>query len=77
MVFVDPKNLGYEPYWQKWLQSHEAKHMKDSLGTFYKKYVPGSISLILEGIMDGKQGEKLNTIVRVTNVNLVGAFALL
>lgn len=21
MVFVDPKNLGYEPYWKKWIKT--------------------------------------------------------
>lgn len=27
MVFVDPKNLGYEPYWKKWLSSRpEIEH---------------------------------------------------
>lgn len=23
MVFVDPKNLRYEPYWQKWVKKRE------------------------------------------------------
>lgn len=23
MVFVDPKNLRYEPYWQKWVKGRE------------------------------------------------------
>lgn len=23
MVFVDPKNLRYEPYWQKWVKERE------------------------------------------------------
>ena len=25
MVYVDPKNLGYEPYWQRWLNRRAAK----------------------------------------------------
>lgn len=28
MVFVDPKNLGYEPYWQRWLSGRKGDEIK-------------------------------------------------
>lgn len=38
----------------------------------FDKYVPGAIDMIVEGIVDGKQGEKLKTIVPQTDLNMVG-----
>jgi dynein heavy chain len=71
MVFVDPKNLGYKPYWERWVNGHPSKADREEFAKLYDKYVPQCVSLILEGIMDGRQGEKLKTILPVTNLNLV------
>lgn len=71
MVFVDPKNLGYEPFWQRWLESRESKNERDTLAAVYKKFVPGAIELILEGSMDGRPGEKLKTNLPITSMNMV------
>ena len=38
----------------------------------YEKYVPQCISMVLEGIVEGRQGDKLKTIVPLTNLNMVG-----
>lgn len=45
--------------------------------SLFDKYVPQCISMILEGVVDGRQGEKLSTIVPVTNLNMVNIAALL
>lgn len=71
MVYVDPKNLGYWPYWERWVNTMAEK---EEFNTLFKKYVPKCISLILEGIVDGKQGEKLKSIVPLSNLNLVSKF---
>ena len=71
MVYVDPKNLGFEPFWQKWVNSRVSKAEQEFLTELYKKYVPVLIDFIIEGIIDGKQGEKLKTIVPLTNLNMV------
>ena len=71
MVFVDPKNLGYVPFWQKWVNSRTNKNEQKELNRLFDKYVPPAIELILEGIVDGKQGDKLKTIVPLTNLNMV------
>lgn len=68
MVYVDPKNLGYRPYWERWVN---AMADKEEFVTLFEKYVPQCISYILEGIIDGKQGEKLKTIVPLSNLNMV------
>ena len=73
MVFVDPKNLGYKPYWERWMNALSSKGDRDEFIKLFDKYVPQCISLILEGVMDGRQGEKLKTILPVTNLNLVSS----
>lgn len=75
MVFVDPKNLGYEPYWTKWvnrrLAENDDKHEAELLNKLFRKYVPHCINLICEGIIENKYVEKLKTIVPLTNLNMV------
>lgn len=41
------------------------------LQTLFEKYVPYLIDVITEGIVDGRQGEKLKTIVPQTSLNMV------
>ncbi|XP_009868408.1 PREDICTED: dynein heavy chain 10, axonemal, partial [Apaloderma vittatum] len=71
MVFVDPKNLKYEPYWQKWIQGRENEQERIELDRLFQKYVPYLIDVIVEGIVDGRHGEKLKTIVPQTDLNMV------
>ncbi|XP_063271579.1 dynein axonemal heavy chain 10 [Prinia subflava] len=71
MVFVDPKNLRYEPYWQKWVKERENENEKVELDRLFKKYVPYLIDMIVEGVVDGKQERKLKTIVPQTDLNMI------
>ncbi|NXF29028.1 DYH10 protein, partial [Nyctibius bracteatus] len=71
MVFVDPKNLKYEPYWQKWVQERGNQQERIELNRLFQKYVPYLIDMIVEGIVDGKHGERLKTIVPQTDLNMV------
>ena len=71
MVYVDPKNLGYEPYWTKWVSARVNKQEQKELMKFYEKYVPALIGMVLEGIVDGREEKRLKTIVPLTNLNMV------
>ncbi|XP_037672459.1 dynein heavy chain 10, axonemal isoform X6 [Choloepus didactylus] len=71
MVYVDPKNLKYEPYWKKWVNQIPNKMEQGDLQRLFGKYVPYLIDVIVEGIVDGRQGEKLKTIVPQTELNMV------
>ena len=71
MVYVDPKNLGYMPYWERWVNKLPSEGDKKEFCRLFDKYARPCISLILEGMMDGRQGEKLKTIIPVTNLNMV------
>uniref|UniRef100_H3DEJ9 Dynein axonemal heavy chain 10 n=1 Tax=Tetraodon nigroviridis TaxID=99883 RepID=H3DEJ9_TETNG len=80
MVFVDPKNLRYTPYWQRWVTTGHSKVSmikQKVLSKLFKKYVPSSIDMILDGIRDGKQGKKLKTIVPQTDLNMVTQLCLM
>ncbi|XP_036352277.2 dynein axonemal heavy chain 10 [Ochotona princeps] len=71
MVYVDPKNLKYQPYWKKWVNQIQNKVEQSDLERLFDKYVPYLINVIVEGIVDGRQGEKLKTIVPQTDLNMV------
>ncbi|KFZ50352.1 Dynein heavy chain 10, axonemal, partial [Antrostomus carolinensis] len=71
MVFVDPKNLKYKPYWQKWVQERGNEQERTELNRLFQKYVPYLIDMIVEGIVDGRHGERLKTIVPQTDLNMV------
>ncbi|XP_049721902.1 dynein axonemal heavy chain 10 isoform X2 [Elephas maximus indicus] len=71
MVYVDPKNLKYEPYWKKWVNKIQNKVEQGDLQRLFEKYVPYLINVIVEGIVDGRQGEKLKTVVPQTDLNMV------
>ena len=71
MVYVDPKDLGYLPFWKKWVNSRSGKEDRTNLMMLFEKYVPANITMILEGFVDGRAEEKLQTITPVTNLNMV------
>ncbi|XP_069565682.1 dynein axonemal heavy chain 10 [Brachyistius frenatus] len=75
MVFVDPKNLRYTPYWQRWVNSRPDKE-QEVLTKLFDKYVHSSIDMIVDGIVDGKQGQKLKTVVPQTDLNMVTQLCL-
>ncbi|XP_023379661.1 dynein heavy chain 10, axonemal-like, partial [Pteropus vampyrus] len=62
MVYVDPKNLKYQPFWKKWVNQMPNKVEQGHLQSLFEKYVPYLIDVIVEGVVDGRQGEKLKTI---------------
>lgn len=72
MVYVDPKNLGYMPYWQRWLtQLLRPEEEKEALAGFFDVYVSASIALIHEGLSGLQQVVPLRTIIPQTPLNMV------
>ncbi|XP_037090995.1 dynein heavy chain 10, axonemal-like [Pollicipes pollicipes] len=71
MVYVDPKDLGYRPFWDRWTASEQCCDPRNELNTLFEKYVPAGLDLILEGLIEGRQEAKLHTIVPLTNLNMV------
>jgi dynein heavy chain len=52
MVYVDPKNLGYAPFYERWVALKRQKYgdiMAESFNELYQKYVFQCIERIFEG----------------------------
>lgn len=70
MVFVDPKNLGYAPYWQRWISTRPERE-RDKLNDLYERVVPELIAFVHEGIDGTVQVQPLRTIVLQTELNML------
>lgn len=74
MVFVDAKNLGYNPFYEKWLKQKIAKYgeqIGENLKEFYTKYIYHCIERIFEGNTGEEIVEPLKFITPRTNLNCV------
>ena len=76
MVYVDPKNLGYDPFWQKWLNGRPSKFERGELKQLYNKYIGPCMEMVIEGMIAGRPIEKMRTILPLTNLNMVIIFLL-
>lgn len=70
MVYVDPKNLGYQPYMDKWIRV-KSKADQDFLSGMCEKYVHGLLKLIIEGMFGLQAVEPLRMIIPQTALNMV------
>ena len=80
MVWVDPKNLGYRPFYERWVRTRlgnsvevpeENQQAADLLLTLFDRYVPKLIDMILSGLVDGEMGQKLKQVVPISNIDMV------
>ena len=80
MVWVDPKNLGYRPFYERWVKQRcgngrqvdeayaaEAQRLLE----LFDLYVPASIDLILKGLVNGEACPKLELVIPITDIDLV------
>ncbi len=76
MVYVDPKNLGYRPYFDKWARDLTARHpgygvLQGHLEALFDKYVPVLIDFVIDGIRGGEIGKPPRAVIPQANINLV------
>jgi len=68
IVYVDPNNLGYMPFWIRWLEPRSLME-QTALDQCFQKYVPVLLNLIFK---DGNDLNKsLTTAVFQTRLNMV------
>lgn len=70
MVYVDPKNLGYLPYWQRWVNSRHSDE-QETLEQLYTQFIPTSLEYIQEGVDGSNQEEPLATVIPQTTLNMI------
>lgn len=46
------------------------------LNKLFEKYLHSSVDMVVNGIVDGKQGQKLKTVIPQTDLNMVGHILL-
>ncbi|KAH8358423.1 hypothetical protein KR093_000053 [Drosophila rubida] len=73
MVYVDPKNLRYAPYWQRWLLTRP-EPQRELLNDFFEKIITNAIAFILEGLDGTTQGNPLKMVILQTDLNMVTQF---
>ncbi|KAI9102678.1 dynein heavy chain and region D6 of dynein motor-domain-containing protein [Phlyctochytrium arcticum] len=71
MVYMDPKNLGYKPHFQKWVNGRANKAEGDILLKLFLKYVPACIEYVLEGTFEGFAADPLKRVIPVTALAMV------
>jgi len=75
MVWVDPKNLGFRPYYEKWLKERRNGKAPENesiwLMELFTHYVEACIDFILYGVVDGEVGVKLQQVIPITSINMV------
>lgn len=70
MVYVDPKNLGYQPYWRKWLRQRHPDEV-ETLEQLFGQFFPATIDYVLEGVDGSNQEDPLTMVVGQTNLNMI------
>ena len=80
MVWVDPKNLGYAPFFERWLKQRCGDGVKISadrdeeatqLTQLFEQYVPRCVDFVQLGIVNGEAVEKLKQVVPITSIDLL------
>lgn len=71
MVYVDPKNLGHDPYWYRWIKSRPHPGEQAIFNKYYDLYVTGALLYILYGEIGFQQFKPLKCIVPQTGLNMV------
>lgn len=71
MVYLDPKNLGFKPHFQKWVNSRTNKAEYDNIMNLFNKYAPALIEYVIEGTFDGFMSDPLKRVIPVTPLSMV------
>jgi dynein heavy chain len=79
MVYVDPKNLGYRPFWEKWIEGWgDNVPLKDNLNALFDEIFPKLVDRIFEGMDHEDYFKPLLTVPSQKNpVNLVSQICAL
>ncbi|KAF7265371.1 hypothetical protein GWI33_021219 [Rhynchophorus ferrugineus] len=71
MVYVDPKNLGYQPYWDRWVNKRQHPPEREAFSEFYNKVVPDLMAYVMEGTLGNRQVAPLKTVIPQTGLNMI------
>ncbi|XP_028981786.1 dynein heavy chain 10, axonemal [Diachasma alloeum] len=70
MVYVDPKNLGYQPYLDRWINSRDESE-QPTFRELSEKYVEGAMKLIYQAMFGLQPVTPLKMIIPQTALNMI------
>lgn len=70
MVYVDPKNLSWQPFMNKWINKR-SENQQNLLKQLSDKYVDGGLKLVIDGMLGLQQVSPLKMIIHQTSLNMV------
>lgn len=70
VVYIDPNDLGYIPYWTRWLEPRSLME-QTALDQCFQKYVPMLLNIIFEDKNDIKKAHTIKIAVPQTKLNMV------
>lgn len=70
MVYMDPKNLGFVPFFNKWRLARDTKNEIEPLNRLFNKYVVPLIALVIDGFYENTYRPPLKMAIPVTGNNL-------
>jgi hypothetical protein len=71
MVYVDSRNLGYEPFIWKWLRTRPKPEEATILRSLFEKYAKACVDWVLEGVDGDELVKRPRQSVPVTNLNMI------
>ena len=81
MVWVDPKNLGYRPLYERWVRLRfgdgvtvpegAATDAQEYYMRLFDRYVPACVDYVLNGVIEGEAQEKLAQVIPITSIDMV------
>ncbi|RKO97568.1 hypothetical protein CAUPRSCDRAFT_10766 [Caulochytrium protostelioides] len=70
MVYMDPKNLGHVPYFQRWIRLRPNPKDGETFTRLFNKFCPPLVDYLMEGIYEGDIGPVPRKVVPVTRLQL-------
>lgn len=76
MVYVDPRDLGCLPYYERWVRGRcqnatNPEELQDCLMELFNRFVPKCIDYLFEGLIGQEAVEKLKTVIPMTDLTMV------
>jgi dynein heavy chain, axonemal len=71
MVYVDSRNLGYQPFVSSWLASIPSQDEQDLLRGLFEKYAAPCIAWVLEGAEGDELVKRPQQSIPITNLNMM------
>ena len=71
MVYVDSRNLGYEPFIWTWLRSRSDEDEREQLRALFDKYATPCVNWVLQGVEGDQLVKRPVQTIPITNLNMI------